>query len=142
MEQEVFKKRERKIKKTRFYPGSPFLKGYVQSFANQQRFSLKRSQQISLTQYNTCTPQANPASSSNLPTKPYSSSSTSTEPTVLSNYNHTSYVICNNNLTVHESSMYRPTKQFLLKTDYKDINNRVETLSSAWDHCYIYSLPK
>jgi len=30
----VFKKRERKIKNTRFYLGSPFLKGYVESFAN------------------------------------------------------------------------------------------------------------
>jgi len=30
----VFKNRERKIKNTSFYPGLPFLKGYVQSFAN------------------------------------------------------------------------------------------------------------
>jgi len=30
----VFKKRERKIKNTKIYTGSPFLKGHVQSFAN------------------------------------------------------------------------------------------------------------
>jgi len=30
----VFKKRERKIKNIRIYTSSPFLKGYVQSFAN------------------------------------------------------------------------------------------------------------
>jgi len=28
------KKREEKIKNTKIYPSSPFLKGYVQSFAN------------------------------------------------------------------------------------------------------------
>jgi len=44
LEHEVFKKRERKFKNIRFYLGSPFLKGYVQSFANQQGFPLKISQ--------------------------------------------------------------------------------------------------
>jgi len=30
----TIKKREEEIKNTKNYPGSPFLKGYVQSFAN------------------------------------------------------------------------------------------------------------
>jgi len=96
------------------------------------KISTKKISKISLTQYNTCTPQANPAPNSNLPTEPHSSSSTSTKPIVLSSYNHTPYVICNNDLRVHESSMSRPNQTvILLKIDYKNIKNRVETLSSA-----------
>jgi len=30
----MIKKREKEIKNTKIYPGSPFLKGYLQSFAN------------------------------------------------------------------------------------------------------------
>ena len=35
--------REREIKNTKIYTSSPFLNGYVQSFANKKWFSLKRS---------------------------------------------------------------------------------------------------
>jgi len=45
---QAFKKRERTIKNTRFYTGSPFLKGYVQSFVNQQRIPLIKINKISL----------------------------------------------------------------------------------------------
>jgi len=40
----TIKKIKEEIKNTKIYPGSPFLKGYIQSFANYQRFPLKRSQ--------------------------------------------------------------------------------------------------
>jgi len=60
----VFKKREREIKNTKIYTCSPFLKGYVQSFANKQRVSLKRSkdkfntiQRFLLPARQHCTPQ-------------------------------------------------------------------------------------
>jgi len=39
----VIKKREREIKNTKIYTGSPFLKGYGQSFVNKQIIPLKRS---------------------------------------------------------------------------------------------------
>jgi len=39
--------------------------------------------------------------------------------------------------------MSRPNQTvILLKIDYKDIKNKVETLSSAQDHCYMNSLSK
>jgi len=44
----AFKKREREIKNTKIYTGSPFLKDYVQSFANKQRVTLKRSPRSAL----------------------------------------------------------------------------------------------
>ena len=47
----VFKKRERDIKNTKIYTGSPFLKDYVQSFANQQIIPLTKISKISLQQY-------------------------------------------------------------------------------------------
>jgi len=47
----AFKKRERNIKNTKVYTGSPFLKGYVQSFANQQRIPLTKISKINFTQY-------------------------------------------------------------------------------------------
>jgi len=50
---EAFKKREIENKNTKIYTGSPFHKGYVQSFANLQRVPLNRSP--SSVQYNTNT---------------------------------------------------------------------------------------
>ena len=47
----AFKKRERKIKNTKIYTSLPFLKGYVQSFVNQQRILLTKISKISLLQY-------------------------------------------------------------------------------------------
>ena len=67
----------------------------------------KKISKINFTQYNSCTPQANPAPNSKQPTEPYNRSSTSTEPTVLSSYNYTPYVICNNCFTKQENSMNR-----------------------------------
>jgi len=51
----VFKKREREIKNTDIYTGSPFLKGYIQSFANKQRVPLIKITKISSQQYKTLT---------------------------------------------------------------------------------------
>jgi len=39
--EKVIKMREREIKNTKIYTGSPFFKGYVQSFANKQKILLK-----------------------------------------------------------------------------------------------------
>jgi len=40
-------------------------------------------------------------------------------------------------LTIFKNTMIRPNHTvILLKTDYKYIKIRVETLSSAQDHCY------
>jgi len=44
----VFKNSKRKIKNTRVYPGSPFLLGYVHSFANKQSFPLIKITKISI----------------------------------------------------------------------------------------------
>ena len=52
----AFKKREREIKNTKIYTGSPFLKDYVQSFANKQRVSLRKITKISSIQYKTLAP--------------------------------------------------------------------------------------
>jgi len=46
-----FNKREKEIKNTKIYNGSPFLKGYVQSFPNKERVSLKKIAKISLIQH-------------------------------------------------------------------------------------------
>jgi len=104
----VFKKKARKNKNTRFYPGSPFLKGYIQSFANQQRFPLTKITKISLTKQtlaiskNTQLPAVinllNPSASYkyipditvsviNQPTEPFSKLNTGQNPLHSQNYN-------------------------------------------------------
>ena len=78
----MFKKRARKNKNTRFYTGSPFLKGYIQSLTNKQGCPLNKIQILVYSNTNSRTQQEHITPNSNQATEPHSKSQTNTDTTV------------------------------------------------------------
>ena len=78
--EKVFKKREKEIKNIKIYTSSPFLKGYVQSFANKQKVPLKRSPRSVYATEIPLLPASHTASRNTQLTEPYNICVNSAEP--------------------------------------------------------------